>query len=336
MKYNRIYKFDNLKFILILFVVIGHFVDLYVSQYRTMKMIFIFLYSFHMPLFIFLTGLFQRKLKMFKDIPIKKIIFYLFLIFFMKIAIFYLSEYFGYGYSFELLSGSEVYWYLSVIIIYVLITPIINKIKFWYLFIFSIILGLFVGYDSSINDYLYLSRSIVFFPFYLLGYHYTNNKDFVLNICNKKWLKIISLFVIALFIYVCIFRLDDIYKYRMLFTGKNPYSYFTEFVCTYKHRLFTYLISFVVGFCVMCIIPNKKIKIISNMGRRTLQVYVFHQPIIILMQGLGLFNLLENTFNEWFKYIYILIAMIVTLFLSLRLFDRILDYIKNNMFEDIE
>ena len=72
------------------------------------------------------------------------------------------------------------------------------------------------------------------------------------------------------------------------------------------------------------------------MGRRTLQVYVFHQPIIILMQGLGLFNLLENTFNEWFKYIYILIAMIVTLFLSLRLFDRILDYIKNNMFEDIE
>ena len=121
MEGKRIYKFDNLKFLLILFVVIGHFVDLYVNDYRTMKMIFIFLYAFHMPLFIFITGLFQKKINSFKDISIRKIIFYLFLIYFMKISIFFVSEHFNLGYTFELLSGGEVYWYLNVIIMYTLI-----------------------------------------------------------------------------------------------------------------------------------------------------------------------------------------------------------------------
>lgn len=250
----------------------------------------------------------------------------------MKITIFLVSKHYNFGYTFSLLSGEEVYWYLGVAIIYLLITPFIDNIKFSYLFVFSIFLGLFVGYDNSINDYLYLSRAIVFFLFYLLGYHYTNNKDFLLGICDNKILKFISLIFIILFGYICIFRLDDIYKYRMLFTGRNPYSYFTEFVCTYKHRLFTYIISFLLGFSFLCIIPNKKIKIINNMGKRTLQVYVLHQPIIIFMKEIGLFDILKDNFGNYFVYIYLLIAVILTFFLSLRLFDSFFKYIKNNMF----
>jgi fucose 4-O-acetylase-like acetyltransferase len=334
---NRIYKFDNLKFFLILFVVIGHFADMYVKDYRIMKSVFIYFYSFHMPLFLFLTGLFQRRINNFKDISIKKIIIYIFLIYFMKILIFYLSSHFDFNYTFELLSGSEVYWYLSVIIMYMLIGPIINKIKFSYLFVFSIVLALFVGYDSSINDYLYLSRAVVFFPFYLLGHQYSNNKEVILNVCNKKILKFISLIIILFFSYFCFFKLNDIYKYRMLFTGKNPYSYFTEFTCTYKHRMFTYFISFIVGFSFMCIVPSRKIKVISNMGKRTLQVYVLHQPCLIFLRGIGLFDLLKDDFGSYFIIFGILITLIITFFLSLRCFDKIFSYVKENMFvKDIE
>lgn len=332
MSNKRIYKFDNLKFLLILLVVIGHFADLYVNTYRPMKMVFIFIYSFHMPLFLFITGLFQKRTNSFKDVPVKKLIFYIFLIYFMKITIFYLSIQFNYNYTFELLSGSEVYWYLSVVIIYTLMTPIISKIRFSYLFIFSIMVGLFVGYDSSINDYLYLSRAVVFFPFYLLGYHYSNNKDKILNVCNNKLLKWIAGSIIILFIYICIKHLDNIYKYRMLFTGKNPYSYFTSFTCTYKDRLFTYLISFIIGFCLLCIIPKTKIKIISNMGRRTLQVYTLHQQFILIMAGTGLFTLLEDNFGNDFIYLYLLIAIMLTFFLSLRFFEKKFHHIFEKMF----
>lgn len=332
--HKRIYKFDNLKFLLILFVVIGHFADLYVSTYRSMKIIFIFLYSFHMPLFLFITGIFTKKIKTYKDIPVKKIIFYIFLIYFMKISMFYCAKYFNLETSFYLLQGTEAYWYLSVIILYILISPIINKIKFPYLLTFSIILGLFVGYDSTINDYLYLSRAIVFFPFYLLGYYYKDKSEKIIELTNKKTLKILSIIILITFIYICTNNLDYIYKYRMLFTGKNPYSYFAEFICTHKHRLLTYSISTIVGFSIMCLIPSRKIRIISNLGKRTLQVYVFHQTFIILFQGLGLFDYLEKTFKENFQYIYILTAIILTFFLSLRMFTKIINYLNKNMFID--
>ena len=329
---KRIYKFDNLKFLLISLVVIGHFADLYVNKYASMRFIFIIIYSFHMPLFLFVTGFFQKKINSFKDISLKKILFYIFLISFMKISMFYIEKHYQPFSSFELFSGTEGYWYLSVTIIYTMILPLIKNLKFSYLFIFSIIIGLFVGYDSSINDFFYLSRAIVFFPFYLLGYNFSNNKKIILDITNNKILKIISFIIIVAFLYYCINNLEFIYKYRMLFTGRNPYSYITDFNCTYKHRLLTYFISLVIGFCVLCIIPNKKMKIISNLGKKTLQVYVLHQTIIMFMKEIGLFNQLEKVFSDYFIYIYLLIAIILTFFLSLKIFTKIFNYIKNTIF----
>ena len=58
---KRIYKWDNLKCFLIVMVVIGHFVNQYAPISNTMKSLSLFIYSFHMPLFIFLSGLLQKR-----------------------------------------------------------------------------------------------------------------------------------------------------------------------------------------------------------------------------------------------------------------------------------
>ena len=47
---------DNVKAFLILSVVIGHFADQIIKGSNLSKSIFLFIYSFHMPLFIFLNG----------------------------------------------------------------------------------------------------------------------------------------------------------------------------------------------------------------------------------------------------------------------------------------
>lgn len=330
----RIYKFDNLKFLLILLVVIGHFCDLYINDYVVLKKIFIFVYAFHMPLFIFVTGLFQKKISSYKEIPYKKILFYIGLMYFMKITIFLVSKKYNLGYNFEMFSGSEVYWYLGAIIIYNLLISITNKINYIYLFVFSIIIGLFVGYDNSIGDYLYLSRVIVFFPFYLLGYFFSDNRELILRLSSSLGVKIISFLIISLFFYWCFNDINYIYKYRMLFTGRNAYSLIDSFVCSYKHRLFTYFISFVVGSSIFCIVPSRKIKIISNLGKNTLQVYVLHQPIVFLLKGVGFFELLRGEFGNYFIYVYLLIAIILTCFLSIRKFRLLFNYIQRKMFVD--
>lgn len=57
---NRIYLFDNIKFLAIVLVVIGHAINFLTSSKGNMleKSLYITIYSVHMPLFIFLSGLF--------------------------------------------------------------------------------------------------------------------------------------------------------------------------------------------------------------------------------------------------------------------------------------
>ena len=47
---RRIYIFDNLKFILMALVVVGHFADAGIAVSETYRSLFVFIYSFHMPL----------------------------------------------------------------------------------------------------------------------------------------------------------------------------------------------------------------------------------------------------------------------------------------------
>lgn len=57
---ERIALWDNVKFVLITLVVIGHVVDFATSKSLLCKSIFLYIYAFHMPLFIFISGLFFR------------------------------------------------------------------------------------------------------------------------------------------------------------------------------------------------------------------------------------------------------------------------------------
>lgn len=53
----RIAKWDNTKFLLILCVVLGHSMNgIFINNGEAMKWVEICLYSFHMPLFIFISG----------------------------------------------------------------------------------------------------------------------------------------------------------------------------------------------------------------------------------------------------------------------------------------
>ena len=56
---KRIFLFDNLKFLLMTTVVIGHLSDCLVKSSDIMKSTYVFIYAFHMPLFIYLSGLFH-------------------------------------------------------------------------------------------------------------------------------------------------------------------------------------------------------------------------------------------------------------------------------------
>lgn len=55
---NRIYLYDNIKGLLIILVVAGHLLEPFLSKNGIKKVIYIIIYSFHMPAFVYCTGVF--------------------------------------------------------------------------------------------------------------------------------------------------------------------------------------------------------------------------------------------------------------------------------------
>ena len=114
--FKRNYKIDNIKALLIFLVVIGHFVDELVGKSDVFKCIYIFVYSFHMPLFIFLSGYLSRKLimsnekKKIKD----KVFIYIILGFLMKFIFGVCLINIKGKVSFSLLSGASAPWYFRI------------------------------------------------------------------------------------------------------------------------------------------------------------------------------------------------------------------------------
>ena len=79
---ERAALWDNLKFLLILTVVLGHFAAQYLSA-QSFRALWIFVYAFHMPAFIYIAGLLHRN----RNIA-QKAFSFVFLGYLYKIAVF--------------------------------------------------------------------------------------------------------------------------------------------------------------------------------------------------------------------------------------------------------
>lgn len=59
MSKNRVLYFDIVKAVLIFFVVLGHIIGNHTKN-PIAKAIYLFIYAFHMPLFVFISGVFAK------------------------------------------------------------------------------------------------------------------------------------------------------------------------------------------------------------------------------------------------------------------------------------
>lgn len=323
---KRNYLFDNIKFLLIFLVVLGHFIDFYATKVSIFRSLFLFIYSFHMPLFIFISGLFYNN----KNIG-KKCIFYISCGFALKIVIALGEKIINHGnINFSLLSDGGLPWFMFVLAMCMLAVYLLKNQNKKYIFIASIVLALFVGYDQTIGNYLYLSRFIIMFPFYLLGSMMDFNKiaDFK---SKRKWLILPSLLILLVWLFICRSKLDNIYYIRYLFTAKNPF--FDELLSTGAFvRLQCYLTSFIIGTAVIFIVPSREIPFVSNAGKNTLNVYFYHYTVLTFLYS---FNTVKELIKlgRSGKILILLISLLVTVILSFNIFSFPLKQIKNMIYK---
>lgn len=316
---TRNYWFDNTKFFLILFVVVGHFTQHFKETNEILNYIHNFISLFHMPLFIYINGYFSKKSTSCKS---EKIVKYFILFFIMQII-----EYFLGGGYFGIVSPGFTLWYLQTIIIYKLFTYILDEFKPLPIILLSIILGLFIGYDNFATTVGSISRIITMFPFFIMGYY--TNENFLLGLKEKSHIILSVLILLVVAISLPNIMYGKIKMPIEIFYGKIPYADLGLGKYGFLHRLLWYILATITSISFLSIVSQKKIPIISKFGTRTLQVYCLHALIFLLFQNSKYyFNIMEMTVTKQCL-ILIIGSMILTLFLSLKIFSYPFDFIMN-------
>lgn len=311
----QIYKFDNIKVLCMILVVIAHTL---INSYGNtgMEMIRFLCLCYTMPMFAFVSGYFSKpNLSFRKNIITLLVPCVLFTLINNLIELLVNPHY-----VFTLLMPGFAMWYLWALFVYRVSLPYIIRIP--YIVILSFVITWIVGFVPQIANVFSLSRIICFLPYFLLGYKIANSQQgSLLNIRNRVlttfnnrggyFLGLIVIFAIWLiFIYLC-----------------PGHTYATGFASGYSSvyslfiRIALQITILLTGFFIICIFPNKELWF-THYGKRTLNVYLLH-GIIVLPLAFQIFPPFSDA--DWYiRIIMILLPTVLCLFFFSKRVDLIM------------
>ncbi|EIJ81720.1 hypothetical protein PB1_02235 [Bacillus methanolicus PB1] len=268
---QRNYYFDNAKFILIFFVVFGHLLRPFIEDHETVYTIYKVIYTFHMPAFIVVSGFFAKGF--YQKGYVKKIAKKLILPYIIFQIIYSIFYYFLYEQSKLKMDPFDPHWslwFLISLFCWNIMLLLFAKYKAAVSITAALIIGLLIGYFDSVSNYLSLSRTFVFFPFFLLGYYL--RKEHIFALFRVKF----RLFSLAAFIIVFIgFYFYPEMNYEWLL-GSKPYGELGEASFTAMFtRLGLYILSVIMVFSFFAFVPRKQY-FFTSLGKNSLYVYLLH------------------------------------------------------------
>ena len=142
----RIFKFDNVKLLVITLVVVGSFAEEFTDHSDMFRSWFIFVNSFTAPLYIFLSGLFQKPFQKDQRPSLHKVSYYLILGYILKIAIYLMRRWNGEDIGIDMFGGATIEWYLFVIVMFTVTMYLLKNVHRYIVLSVSIVLGIAAGF----------------------------------------------------------------------------------------------------------------------------------------------------------------------------------------------
>lgn len=321
---ERIYLFDNIKLLAIILVVIGHAIDFIARQdgNHLEKSLFLIIYSVHMPLFIFISGLFTKPMDKETKFPKQKVISYVLIGIAIRIMMALLSIILNEDFKYSVLDMYDSFaWFMWAMAVFISIVWLFREYNTKILLLISLVIGCMSGFDKNLGDKLVLMRIVVFLPFFIIGYMIKPEQ--ILRLISKKWLKIISVLFVVGILLLFIFYTDTYKLFRSMFTGRNNFSYLGEYYnFGFIVRGMTYAVSALFGFSLLCLVPNKNFGFLSGVGTKTLQIYFWHKAFLFVLEHFDVYNRISGLTGETLAtLIYILIAVLIAFICALPLFS---------------
>lgn len=280
--------FDNAKLTLIFLVVFGHLIQPFTSDSQLVGTLYTWIYIFHMPAFIIVSGFFARGGKSkFYIVKLAKRLLIPYVIFQLT----YTGFYYLIGkasWQSSLLYPQWSLWFLISLFCWHLLLIIFKQLKPIYGITLAVIIGVFIGYVEDVGHYFSLSRTFVFFPFFLIGFWLQREHvDFL----KRKLFKFISLAVLLLTVSAVFifnnFNLLDLNVGWLL--ASKSYAHLDAVKYGGLIRLSIYAMSLLLSFCLLILIPQCEFKF-TYLGTRTLYVYLLHGFVIQTARQFDLFS----------------------------------------------
>lgn len=273
---------DSLKYILIILVVYGHMIETCVEKSQFNQAMYNFIYLFHMPLFVFISGKFSHIKDKSKYLSRMLAILETYFVFqFIRC----LKPYFSGGQLSllpDLFIPKGILWYLACLLLWRLIIIIareelLRRYK-WYVLLFFFVSGLEIGFIMVQNGTII--RFFTLGAFFFMGY-YSNEqhlKTFLQRI--PIWGAIVLLAGIWLFV----FFLLNIDIRSVIYFGTYYDNLPTSPLYYLCGRLFLYIFAIIVGCLIMRIVNTKPI--LSKYGNCTLAIFMYHIFIVMALRPL--------------------------------------------------
>lgn len=316
---------DNLKAVLIFLVVFGHFLLPVSSEGEIIQTVYYWIYIFHMPAMVFVSGVFSKGYIK-KEKKINKLIgfFILYLGFTCCIVLIDIIAHHEFSIgkilnSFLIQSGAP--WYLLAMVFWYMAIPYFSQVRPIIAFFVPILLALTVGYIRECGDFLVLSRTIVFFPFFLAGYYYKANYQ----LSKYFWARIGGLcFLLISFCLLLFFRMQLSGLLKLIYANS---SYVKLGISNgVLSRIIWYIWASCMVFALMCIIPRKRL-LFTYIGERTLGIFMFHRLIRDAFRGLGIYHFLGT--NAILLISCVLISVVVVFLTSVKPISTFLNKVFN-------
>lgn len=321
--YERNSYFDNAKAVLMFLVVFGHVVESQLTNKgaSAFRSVYMFIYLFHMPCFIFISGYFSKKgitltdalSKFVAPLVVFQVVYYL------------LDHILGLG-QFHLVPFLTVpfhtLWYLLSLFCWTLMLNLIHERYLKPVLVISIIVAVLIGYLSFINRTFSFARTLYFFPFFLLGYHF-KQQNLVYKLKAGTFGKPLYAVIFILVCYGC-FMYGSKVPVKMLF-GSTPFSQVgVDNNTGMLMRLIILVLSIITGLCFFKLMPSGQ-TFFSQFGAKTLQIFLLHDVLIRLLMFTKAFKSIDNT-NLFFA-VAVTMSILILLVTSWTVFGKALKQI---------
>lgn len=280
---KRDYCFDNLKCILIFLAVLGHLLTISPEWNGWNDSLYRLIYSFHMPVFLFVTGWFAVYKR-------RTVIFHLAYLYFLfqtlhRVLLHGLLE--GEPIVLVYTTPSWSLWYLLVSLLFYLLIPLFNlrgKRRRTCVLLLFFFLSVCYGLDPEIGKFLSLGRFFSFLPFFALGYYARDYKRAILSFSNRPVCLALTAGVAAATVYLLRYCTLP----NAVFYGSHSFEALDTDIFT---KLFVQMLACLwLAFLLLVVVPHldRRIPVVSVVGKNTLAIYLLHAIPVKLLEHFSL------------------------------------------------